>query len=84
MAHLLGYTESGEKKLEDQGGSITVMKGLEGVERALDDQLTGTVGWRNKVVRSDGSEILSSRGHSFEAGDGLTAVLTLDSIYREL
>lgn len=82
MAHLLGYTESGEKKLEDQGGSITVMKGLEGVERALDDQLTGTVGWRNKVVRSDGSEILSSRGHSFEAGDGLTAVLTLDSIIQ--
>ena len=82
MAHLLGYTESGEKKLEGQGGSITVMKGLEGVERALDDQLTGTVGWRNKVVRSDGSEILSSRGHSFEAGDGLTAVLTLDSIIQ--
>ncbi len=82
MAHLLGYTQSSEKDIEGKSGSITVMKGQEGVERALDDQLTGTVGWRDKVVRSDGSEILSSRGHSFEAGDGLTAVLTLDSIIQ--
>lgn len=84
MSHLLGFTRSDDEKLQGRSGSISVMKGMEGVERAFDMQLTGTPGWREKTVRSDGSEILSNRGHSFEAGEGLSVVLTLDSVIQSI
>ena len=83
MSHVLGYTKALELKVSDNK-SVQLIEGADGVERFLNDQLLGSVGWKEKTIRRDGSEITSHRGHNFDAGDGLTIVLTLDSAIQQI
>ena len=81
MSHILGYTMIKEESIGDRA-TIRRMRGVDGIELFLDEQLTGIVGWKEKVIRRDGSELLSKRGHYFDPVDGLTAVLTLDAVIQ--
>jgi hypothetical protein len=56
------------------------MRGLEELRGAFNDQLTGTVGGATKWCGAMEAKSFPAAGIDFEAGDGLTAVLTLDSI----
>ncbi len=69
-AHVLGHVGVGDLKAD--------MTGRDGIERALNVQLSGVRGWRQTEKDKRGSELVALRQQDVPARDGLNVVLTLD------
>ncbi len=70
-AHVLGFVGTGE--------SGVPMTGKDGIERVLNEQLSGARGWRQTEKDKRGGELVARRQQDVPARDGLNVVLTLDA-----
>ncbi len=70
-AHVLGYVGMGDQGVE--------MAGKDGIERVLNEQLSGVRGWRQTEKDKRGGELVALRQQDVPARDGLNVVLTLDT-----
>ncbi len=70
-AHVLGFVGTGDAGVE--------MSGKDGIERALNEQLSGVRGWRQTEKDKRGSELVTLRQQDVPARDGLHVLLTLDA-----
>lgn len=76
-AHILGYVGMENKNVSGQEIIETV--GVAGVEKMLNQSLTGVPGWRVTEKDSRNRELVSYRQQDVEPIDGLNVVLTIDS-----
>ena len=70
-AHVLGHVGVGAQGME--------IAGLDGIERVLNEQLSGVRGWRQTEKDKRGRELVAMRQQDVPARDGLNVVLTLDA-----
>jgi cell division protein FtsI/penicillin-binding protein 2 len=79
-AHVLGYV--GVTERTNNGVRCIDTLGMDGIEKTLNDKLTGIRGWR--VTERDGfhRELVAWREQDVEPRDGLNAVLTIDSVIQ--
>lgn len=79
--HVLGFVQDEEREFNDR--SVIQLAGRDGIEWWMNQQLTGTRGWRvTKTAR--GIELVSAREQDVEPRSGLTVVLTLDMVVQHL
>ncbi len=69
-AHVIGYVGAGN------GGE---MIGVNGIERRMESQLSGVLGWRRTEIDGRRHELVAYRDQDVEARDGMNVVLTLDA-----
>lgn len=82
-AHVLGFM--GPVTRTNAAGEIrTESLGLDGLERALNDKLSGVRGWRETEVGGNRAELVMNRQQEVEAQDGLNAVLTIDAAMQHI
>jgi len=82
-AHVLGFM--GPVTRTNAAGEVrTESLGLDGLERALNDKLSGVRGWRETEVGGNRAELVMNRQQEVEAQDGLNAVLTLDAAMQHI
>lgn len=81
-AHVLGYVGSEERTTN--GARRIEIVGKDGIEHMFDSKLRGVRGWR--VSEKDGKqrELVSRREQDVEARDGLSVVLTIDSVIQHI
>ncbi len=81
-SHVLGYVGSDQR--EEDGKSIPITAGKEGVEQTFDAKLRGVKGWR--VTERDGRhrEMVTLRDQNVAAQNGLNVVLTIDSVLQHI
>jgi cell division protein FtsI/penicillin-binding protein 2 len=76
-AHVLGYV--GDPDQANSLGRHTSLVGKDGLERALNDALTGVSGWRQIETDSRRREVVHFREQDVAPRAGQNAILTLDS-----
>lgn len=76
-AHVLGYT--GITNREDLGIEVIETVGVAGVERTLNQMLTGVRGWREIETDHRSREIVQNRVRNVEPRSGHHVCLTIDS-----
>jgi cell division protein FtsI (penicillin-binding protein 3) len=81
-AHVLGFAQTVVRTNDDIRTRECV--GVDGIERALNERLTGVSGWR--VSERDGRrhEVVALREQEVEPHDGLNVVLTIDSVIQHI
>ena len=78
-AHVLGFVGSME-----MSNHTSTLFGCDGIERSFDSKLSGVAGWRVTGVDSRNRELVSLRDEDVQARDGLTVVLTIDSVVQNI
>jgi cell division protein FtsI/penicillin-binding protein 2 len=78
-AHVLGFVSS-----KDTTNHTSTLFGCDGIERSFDSKLSGASGWRVTGVDSRNRELVSLRDEDVQARDGLTVVLTIDSVVQNI
>ena len=81
-AHVLGYAETEEKKVEDI--PLYEIVGRDGIEKTLNSKLAGVRGWRVTETDKQRRELVSLREQDIEARDGLNVVLSIDSVIQNI
>lgn len=71
MSHVLGYVDANQR-------------GVDGVERVMQEDLRGEPGWRIGEMDRRGREIVAYRGEDFPPRDGYTVVLALDQTIQDI
>lgn len=79
-AHVLGFV--GQHEIEVNGAPRFLSAGAEGIELTLDKPLTGVSGWRVTELDRKDRELLTFRNEEVRPRDGLSVVLTLDSVIQ--
>jgi cell division protein FtsI/penicillin-binding protein 2 len=79
-AHVLGFASTSEKKIDDH--LINEIQGRDGIELTLNDKLNGVAGWRRTETDRRGREVVSFREQDVEPREGLSVVLTIDSVIQ--
>jgi cell division protein FtsI/penicillin-binding protein 2 len=79
-AHVLGYTQT--QDAEVNSNTISEIVGTDGIEKSMDDRLSGVAGWRVTETDRRGRELVSLRNQDLCAHDGLNVVLTIDSVIQ--
>ncbi len=77
-AHVVGFCNRLEKRVENSKGLYTTEEGMQGVERIFDKYLAGIPGERHVVKDAGQREIPAYRQVDRKPLDGLNVVLTLD------
>lgn len=83
-AHVLGFMGPVTRTNATTGAVFTQTVGLDGLERTLNDKLSGTRGWLETEVGGNRAELVMNRQQEVEAQDGLNAVLTLDAAMQHI
>jgi cell division protein FtsI/penicillin-binding protein 2 len=81
-AHVLGYV--GTEDVTVNGREFKQITGRDGIELTLNDRLRGVRGWRVTESTPRVRELVSFRDQDVEAQDGLSVVLTIDSVIQEI
>jgi cell division protein FtsI/penicillin-binding protein 2 len=81
-AHVLGFAQT--QDAEVNGNVISEIVGTDGIEKTMDDRLSGVAGWRLTETDRKGRELVSLRNQDLEARDGLNVVLTIDSVIQNM
>jgi cell division protein FtsI/penicillin-binding protein 2 len=81
-AQVLGFSSVEDMKADDHEFSKIV--GRDGIEQALNSELSGVTGWR--VTQTDGArqELVARRDEDVQPDNGLNAVLTIDSVVQNI
>lgn len=83
-AHVLGFMGPVTRTNSATGEAVTQTIGLDGMERTLNEHLSGTRGWRETEVGGNRAELVMNRQQEVEAQNGLNAVLTLDAAMQHI
>jgi cell division protein FtsI/penicillin-binding protein 2 len=81
-AHVLGYLGSVEET--NDGVKSEEVRGVAGIEAALNDKLTGVGGYRVTERNGRQQELVALREEDVEPRDGLNVVLTIDSVLQHI
>ncbi|MDB6064342.1 MAG: spoVD 1 [Pedosphaera sp.] len=81
-SHVLGYM--GTVQREQDGVIVDESIGLDGIERFFNTNLCGVRGWRVTERNRKNVEVVSFREQEVEARDGLSVVLTIDSVIQHI
>jgi cell division protein FtsI/penicillin-binding protein 2 len=79
-AHVLGYAQT--EDVDVNGNEVSKIVGADGIERTMDEKLSGVAGWRLTETDRRGRELVSLRDQDLVAHDGLNVVLTIDSVIQ--
>jgi cell division protein FtsI/penicillin-binding protein 2 len=79
-AHILGYAQTQDADVN--GDTVSEIVGLDGIERTMDNKLSGTAGWRLTETDPRGRELVSLRQQDLGTRNGLNVVLTIDSVIQ--
>jgi cell division protein FtsI/penicillin-binding protein 2 len=79
-AHILGYAQTQDTDVN--GDTVSQVAGMDGIERTMDDKLSGAAGWRLTETDPRGRELVALRQQDLGARDGLNVVLTIDSVVQ--
>ncbi|HLX72380.1 MAG TPA: penicillin-binding protein 2 [Verrucomicrobiae bacterium] len=79
-AHVLGYAQTQDADVN--GDTVSEIVGLDGIERTMDDKLSGAAGWRLTETDPRGRELVALRQQDLGARNGLNVVLTIDSVVQ--
>ena len=81
-SQVIGFPSAEEEKIS--GRLVTQIVGRDGVELALQKQLSGVAGW--KVTETDRAqhELVAMRDEDVHPRDGLNVVLTVDSVVQHI
>lgn len=81
-SQVIGFPAAEEKKIS--GRLVTQISGRDGVELAMQKQLSGVAGW--KVTETDRAqhELVALRDEDVHPRDGLNVVLTVDSVVQHI
>src|ERR1019366_3104457 len=78
-AHVLGFV--GARETTNHSAELF---GCDGVEKSFDSKLSGASGWRQTSVDSRNRERVELRAEDVGARNGLTVVLTIDSVVQSI
>ena len=81
-AHVLGYV--GMEEREVNGTQLLDTAGKDGIERSFNAKLAGVRGWRVTETDRPGRELVPLRKQDVEPRDGLSVVLTIDSVVQHI
>jgi len=81
-SHVLGFTSNDYKEFEGQ--QILVQRGVDGIEKYFDQEITGTIGYRRIEKDRKGSEMVSFRGEDVPPKNGCQIVLTIDQAIQHI
>jgi len=81
-AHVLGYATSEEREVDDT--VVNEIVGQDGIERTFNAQLAGVRGWRLTETDVQRRERVELREQDVQPHDGLSVVLTIDSVLQNL
>ena len=81
-SHVLGFAATGERQIDEH--LLFEIQGKDGIEMMLDSKLSGVPGWRITETDVRGREMVTLREQDVEPREGLTAVLTLDSVIQHI
>ncbi|MGA2243638.1 MAG: penicillin-binding protein 2 [Verrucomicrobiota bacterium] len=66
------------------GHYVSKIVGCDGIEKSLQDKLSGVAGWRVTETDKDRREVVAMRDEDVYARDGLSVVLTIDSAVQHI
>ena len=78
----MGYAQTEDAEINSN--IISEIVGTEGIEKTMDDKLSGVAGWRSTEMDRRGRELVSLRNQDLGARDGLNVVLTIDSVIQNI
>jgi cell division protein FtsI/penicillin-binding protein 2 len=81
-AHVLGFAQT--EDVEINSNVVSEIVGADGIEKTMDEKLTGVPGWRVTETDRRGRELVSLRDQDLVACDGLNVVLTIDSVIQNI
>jgi cell division protein FtsI (penicillin-binding protein 3) len=81
-AHVLGYTQTEDGEVN--GKVISEIVGEDGIEKTMNEKLSGAPGWRSTETDRRGRELVSLRNQDLGARDGVNVVLTIDSVIQNI
>ncbi len=79
-AHVLGYAQT--EDMDINSNTVSEIVGRDGIERTLNEKLSGAPGWRLTETDRRGRELVAMRQQDLGARDGLNVVLTVDSVIQ--
>lgn len=81
-AHVIGFV--GLKEQTNDGVTMQITKGEDGIENTFDARLRGVRGWRVSEHDGERRELVALREQEVEPHDGLNVVLTIDSVIQHI
>ncbi|HEX4266058.1 MAG TPA: penicillin-binding protein 2 [Verrucomicrobiae bacterium] len=81
-AHVLGYAQT--EDVDINSNVVSEIVGTDGIEKTMDEKLSGVPGWRLTETDRRGRELVSLREQDLGARDGLNVVLTIDSVVQNI
>jgi cell division protein FtsI/penicillin-binding protein 2 len=81
-AHVLGFAQT--EDVEINSNVVSEIVGTDGIEKTMDEKLSGVPGWRLTETDRRGRELVSLREQDLGARDGLNVVLTIDSVVQNI
>jgi cell division protein FtsI (penicillin-binding protein 3) len=81
-SQVLGFSGIDETRVD--GRVVTRIVGRDGIEMSLNSELSGVAGWRVTQTDRAQHELVSLRDEDIHARDGLSAVLTIDSVVQHI
>jgi len=82
VAQVLGFSSAEDVVMDDHEFSKII--GRDGIEYALNSQLSGVTGWRVTETDRAQHELVALRDEDVHPRDGLNAVLTIDSVIQNI
>src|ERR1700677_2415665 len=81
-AQVLGF--SGIEDIKSDDHEFSEIIGRDGIELALNSELSGVAGWRVTQTDRAQHELVALRDENVQARDGLNGVLTIDSVIQNI
>jgi cell division protein FtsI/penicillin-binding protein 2 len=78
-AHVLGFVGT-----QETTNHAAELFGYDGIEKSFNSKLSGASGWRVTGVDSRDHELVALRDEDVQAHDGLSVVLTIDSVVQHI
>ncbi|HEY5296573.1 MAG TPA: penicillin-binding protein 2 [Verrucomicrobiae bacterium] len=78
-AHVLGFVGT-----QETTNHAAELFGYDGIEKSFNSKLSGASGWRVTGVDSRNRELVALRDEDVQAHDGLSVVLTIDSVVQHI
>jgi len=81
-SHVIGFTSSEWQEYGNQ--HVSTHKGIDGIEKVFDQELSGTVGYRMIEKDRRGTELVTFRSEDVPAQNGCRIVLTIDQTIQHI
>jgi len=81
-AQVLGF--SGDEESEVNGRVVSKIVGRDGIEMALNSELSGVAGWRVTETDRQNHELVATRDEDVQVRDGLNVELTIDAVIQHI